>query len=58
VVHRKIDVPFTPALWVDLAELFGMEFEPNAPYTYGVEGPKGKGWLLIETARDFNLHHL
>jgi hypothetical protein len=58
VVHRKVNVPFTPALWVDLGELFGMEFEPNVPYTYGVEGPKGKGWLLIETARDFNLHHL
>jgi len=56
--HRKVVIPFSSTLWVDLGELFDVEFEPDVPYMYGVEGPKGKGWLLIETARDFNLHHL
>jgi hypothetical protein len=50
--------PFTPTMHVDLGAAFGVEFTPASAYYVSVEGPKGKGWLLIEGHHDFNLHHL
>lgn len=51
-------VAFVPSLWVDLGELFEVEFKTSSRYLYFVRGPKGKGWLLTQTTDDFNLHHL
>lgn len=52
------EVPFTPTVWVNLGELFGKKFKSSSTYFYRVKGPKGKGWILIQTDHDFNLHHL
>ncbi len=56
--HAKKEIPFSPTLWVNLGELFDMEFKTSSTYLYSVRGPKGKGWLLLQTVDDFNLHHL
>lgn len=56
--HETRKIPFVPAYWVKLNDLFQTAFEPSLHYVYRIKGPKGKGWLLTQTPSDFNLHHL